>query len=147
MGHQIQYLVRTGGKTFNAILDPQKRATASDLELFNREGAKWGGRLPDSQLGFAADLSSEVATLITLPIKYSWLVPPSPDHQTAEIVEAWESRLQTLLPGVLIMRLDEILLEHWSVNHDADWLKHDVEVNEFLTSIQREDNKHWKQVS
>ena len=142
MGHSVNYVVALGGRAFNDTLCQGQAASAHELEEFNREGMLWEFSLPGSSIRAAGDFSSDVATLLSIPIKYSWLVHGDPESEKA--VERFESSLRKLLPTVHVTRVDELLVLDWAGSRRAEWLQDPQQVEALVDWLGSQDTRHWK---
>ena len=114
MGHQVEYIIdlppaRT--REWLSSIDGRWATPASPNESPWGEFA-WGGQTLHTTLGPAA-------CWVCVPqIKYSWLLDPSPSVEWVARFERW---LGEVLPGVRLVRLDELLRLAWEREVGRDW--------------------------
>ncbi len=145
MSSLVNYIVMVGGAQFNAVLG-KHRATSAEIEEFNSQAVRWEARFPETQMQISADLSSSVATLVSLPIPYAWLSTSRTGSLVTQDIDVFESRLRDRFPSAVIYRFDEELLREWHPSHE-DWIRDTSQVAKFLDWLKVNDGVYARRIN
>ena len=148
MATAICYLIEVPGRAFNKLMRESHQAPDAHIDFLRKdnEADLWDGMFPDDNTEFLVDLTGPW-TLCKIPCAYSALLCDSVDSSIVKQIGNWEQCLRTLLPSVVVIRVDDFLLEPWNARYDYLLIRNSEAVQQFLEWLPSQDSRYWNRLT